>query len=742
MPPITTRLNRLLNAAMALASKLSHRYITPEHLFFIMLNDKEVQGFLRHLDLDIEEAKQLIQNHLTENIPTYENALEGHGKTPVNDEHLNRLFQTLSRYAKEMPHKVLDVQDLLWLMVEKIPCYATEILKTYGVDGPKILEQPPLTFSKEKTPALKKFARDLNALASKHAIDPVSHREVEIQKVIEVLGRRKKNNPLLVGEPGVGKTAIAEGLALKIANQEVPSFLLGRTIYALDLSAMVAGSKYRGEFEKRLKKTLKELQRDKGSILFIDEIHTVLGAGASSAGALDGANILKPMLADGSLSCIGATTFDEFRAVLEKDKAFCRRFSKIDILEPSKEDCYGILEDISSYYEHHHKVKYSKEALKACVDLSVHYLHENFLPDKAIDLMDMAGSFKKIYAPSNHPPTISKNDIENVLSFKIDIPKAHISPEKKNHLKGLEDQLKKEVFAQDEAITRLVETIKIHASGLAGTRKPVASFLFVGPSGVGKTELAKVLAKHLHLHLERFDMSEYKEPHSVSKLIGAPSGYVGFEQGGLLVNAIRKHPRCVLLLDEIEKAHPNVYDLLLQITDDATLTDNTGRKSDFRHAILILTSNAGSQTLGKLGFLEDSTHKYHNALKEILSPELRSRLDAILTFKPLDLTHLECVVQKECKKMETMLAPRNISLVVDKSAINHLASLCLKDPLGARMIEKLVHQHIKVKLSDMLLFGGLKEGGSAKFTWRNQEMQLTLKNASKSRKLHQTTKTP
>ncbi|BCD47122.1 AAA family ATPase [Helicobacter suis] len=724
MPPITTRLNRLLNAALALATKLSHRYITPEHVLFIMLNDKEIQGFLRHLDIDITEAKQLAQNYLVEHVSTYENALEGHGKIPTNDEQLAKLFQSLSRCAKEMPYKVLDVQDLLWLMVEKIPCYATDIIKSYGVDGPKILEQPPLAFSKEKTSALKKFARNLNALAADHAIDPVSHRDAEIQKVIEVLGRRKKNNPLLVGEPGVGKTAIAEGLALKIVERNVPKFLYDYRIYALDLSGMVAGTKYRGEFEKRLKKTLKELQKNPKNILFIDEIHTVLGSGASSAGSLDGANILKPMLADGSLSCIGATTFDEFRAVFEKDKAFCRRFSKIDILEPSKQDCYAILDDLSGYYEKHHKVHYTKEALKACVDLSVRYLHENFLPDKAIDLMDMAGSFKKIYAPGSNTPTISKNDIENVLSFKIDIPKSHISFEKKNHLKNLEEQIKKEVFAQEIAISKLVSAIKIHASGLIATKKPVASFLFVGPSGVGKTELAKVLAKHMHLHLERFDMSEYKEAHSISKLIGAPSGYVGFEQGGLLINAIRKHPRCVLLLDEIEKAHPNIYDLLLQITDNASLTDNSGKKGDFSHAILILTSNAGSDALGQMGFLEDHTHKYQKALKELLSPELRSRLDAILTFKPLSLENLESIVQKECKKLEALLTPRNVSLSLEKQAITHLANLCLKDPLGARVVEKLVHTHIKVPLSDAILFGELKDGGSARVILRNQNIQV------------------
>ncbi|WP_104749970.1 AAA family ATPase [Helicobacter cynogastricus] len=728
MPSITTRLYRIINSATALATKLSHCYVTIEHIFLVMLNDKEIQNFLKQLDMDIVDAKQMVQNYLLEHVPSSMN-MENH-KRPKQDKELFDLFCALDDYAKESHYHVIDVQDFLLILLQENRSYSAKVLASFQIDEVRILEHPPLSFSKEKISALQKYAKNLNALAQEARIDPVSHRDGEIAKVIEVLGRRKKNNPLLVGEPGVGKTAIAEGLALKIVQKEVPSFLLGRTIYSLDLSGMIAGSKYRGEFEKRLKKTLKELQKDKGSILFIDEIHTVLGAGASSVGALDGANILKPMLADGNLSCIGATTFEEFRLVLEKDKAFCRRFSKIDILEPSKQDCYGILDDLSSYYEHHHHVRYSKEALRACVDLSMHYLHENFLPDKAIDLMDMAGSFKKIYAPSVKTPLISKDDIENTLSAKIAIPKSHISLEHKNHLKNLEEQLKKEVVAQDDAIERLVKAIKVHASGLIGEQKPIASFLFVGPSGVGKTELAKALAKHMHLHLERFDMSEYKEPHSISKLIGAPSGYVGFHQGGLLVNAIRKHPHCVLLLDEIEKAHSDIYDLLLQITDNATLTDNSGRKGDFKHAILILTSNAGSGTLGSLGFLEDHSHKYDRALKDLLSTELRSRLDAILTFNPLTLEHLERIAHKEFCKLEALLAPKNISLTLDKSVATHLASLCLKDPLGARVMQKLVHDHIKAKLSDAILFGGLKEGGGVRISMKKQEICLVSKQKS------------
>ncbi|WP_121021470.1 AAA family ATPase [Helicobacter vulpis] len=731
MPSITVRLHRILNASVALASKLSHRFTTVEHIFLVMLNDKEVQGFLRQLEVDILDAKQIIQSYLVESVPIFSSTEER--KRPKHDQELLDLFQALEGYAQDTPYKVIDVQDFLFIMLQENKSYSARVLRSFHVDSLKILEHPPLSFSKEKVSTLQKFAKNLNELAKKNAIDPVSHRDTELKKVIEVLGRRKKNNPLLVGEPGVGKTAIAEGLALKIVQKDVPSFLLQRTIYALDLSAMVAGSKYRGEFEKRLKKTLKELQKDKGSILFIDEIHTILGAGASSSGALDGANILKPMLADGSLSCIGATTFDEFRSVLEKDKAFCRRFGKIDILEPSKQDCYGILDNLCAYYEGYHHVRYTKEALKACVDLSAHYLHENFLPDKAIDLMDMAGSFKKIYAPATPPPTISKSDIENVLSFKIDIPKARLSLEKKNQLKGLEEQLKKEVVAQDGAIERLVEAIKIHASGLAGEQKPIGSFLFVGPSGVGKTELAKALAKHLNLHLERFDMSEYREPHSFSKLIGAPTGYIGFDQGGLLVNALRKHPHCVLLLDEIEKAHPNVYDLLLQITDNATLTDNTGRRADFRHAILILTSNAGSNTLGHVGFLDDHNQKYHKALKDLFSTELRSRLDAVLTFNPLSLEHLERIAYKECRKLEALLAPRNISLSLDKSAGAYLANLCFKDPLGARVMAKLVHEHIKVKLSEAILFGGLKDGGSARVVLKDQEIKVVCKQKTRAK---------
>jgi len=573
------------------------------------------------------------------------------------------------------------------------------------------------------------FAVDLNEQARQGKIDPLIGREREVERTIQVLCRRRKNNPLYVGESGVGKTAIAEGLAKKIVDEEVPEVIAKSTIYALDMGALLAGTKYRGDFEKRLKAVLQQLKKQENAILFIDEIHTVIGAGAASGGAMDASNLLKPVLQSGDLKCIGSTTYQEYRNIFEKDRALARRFQKIDVMEPSVDEAVEILRGLKSRFEDHHSVKYTQQSLRSAVELSHRYINDRYLPDKAIDVIDEAGASLHLLPPSKRKKTIGVHDIETIIAKMARIPPKSVSTSDRRALRNLERDLKIVVFGQDEAIGALATSIKLARSGLGQPEKPIGCYLFSGPTGVGKTEVTRQLARIMGVELIRFDMSEYMERHTVSRLIGAPPGYVGFDQGGLLTDAVNKHPHAVLLLDEIEKAHQDVFNLLLQVMDHGTLTDNNGRKSDFRNVILVMTTNAGSERLGRasMGF----THQDHGGdemqdIKRLFSAEFRNRLDAIIRFKALDEDTIGHVVDKFVLELESQLADRNVTIELDPSARKWLAAHGYDPTMGARPMERLIQEKIKKRIADELLFGKLANGGQVKVSATDGELTFEL----------------
>ncbi|AFI05055.1 AAA family ATPase [Helicobacter cetorum] len=725
-------LNEVIAQALSLALDFNHALCTTEHVLLAVLEHESGARIFNALEEnDYYKMGQILKDYLLQYVPL-KNDL---AKVPDRSFVLVEVFQKMHTATNDL--KSVGVEELLVLMLEEKDCYASKLMDSFGITRLYLVKNSGLFDLNQEEPvskksdALKKYAKNLSTLAKDNALDPVIGREEEILRVIEILGRRKKNNPLLIGEAGVGKTAIAEALALKIAQKQVPSFLQDYEIYSLDLALMVAGAKYRGDFEKRLKKVLKETKKNPNTILFIDEIHTILGAGSSSAGSLDAANILKPVLTDGSLKCMGATTFEEYRNVFEKDKAFSRRFSVVNVEEPSKEVCYSILKQIVPLYEAHHQVRYDENALLACIDLTSHYMHDKFLPDKAIDLLDEVGARKKI--SSKKGKKIGVDDVQETLALKLKIPKIRLSNDKKALLRNLEKSLNNKIFAQTKAVETISNAIKIQFCGLSSKDKPIGSFLFVGPSGVGKTELAKELALNLNLHFERFDMSEYKEAHSVAKFIGSPNGYVGFEQGGLLVNAIKKHPHCLLLLDEIEKAHADVYDLLLQVMDNATLSDNLGNKASFKHVVLIMTSNIGSQDKDTLGFFSIKNTKYDRAIKEFLTPELRSRIDAIVPFNPLSLQDFEQIVLVELQKLKALVLEQNIVLKFHKEVLKFIAQKSYQTTLGAREIKKIIHNEIKTKLSDILLLQSFKK--PCKIACLLEKNQLILKEIKHTQKV-------
>ena len=537
---------------------------------------------------------------------------------------------------------------------------------------------------------------------------------------MQTLCRRKKNNPLLVGEPGVGKTAIAEGLALKISEGEVPDVLKESKVYALDMGALVAGTKYRGDFEKRLKGIIKELTQQKDAILFIDEIHTMVGAGATSGGSMDASNLLKPALARGELKCIGATTYQEFRNFFDKDKALSRRFAKIDVEEPSIEDTFTILKGVQHKYENFHKINFTDEALQSAIDLSVKYLHDRFLPDKAMDIIDEVGAHFMLRGKEN--VTVTPKDIEESVAKMMKLPSTVIGTDDTKKLKNLEKNLKAHIIGQDEAIGALATAIKRSYAGLNGENRPIGSFLFVGPTGVGKTALATQLAQTMHVHFERLDMSEYMESHTVSRLVGAPPGYVGYEQGGLLTEMIKKHPHTVLLLDEIEKAHPDIMNILLQIMDGAKLTDNNGVVTDFKNVILIMTSNLGTKEANVMGFNKDNSMKTDKAINAFFAPEFRNRLSAIVEFNPLQLDALVEIVDREVAKLNALLASKKVKVKINKKAKTYLAKEGYDERYGARHIARVIDEKIKEALTDEILFGKLKKGGSVKVSFKNGQL--------------------
>jgi ATP-dependent Clp protease ATP-binding subunit ClpA len=572
---------------------------------------------------------------------------------------------------------------------------------------------------------LEAYATNLNTLARQGKIDPLIGRRDEIERTIQVLCRRRKNNPLFVGEAGVGKTALAEGLAKKVVDGEVPEVLANSTIYALDLGALVAGTKYRGDFEKRIKAVLKQLKREEGAILFIDEIHTIIGAGSASGGVMDASNLIKPMLASGELKCIGSTTYQEYRGIFEKDRALARRFQKIDVPEPSVPETVQILEGLKPRYEEYHQVKYTKQALKGAAELSSRYINDRHLPDKAIDVIDEAGATIQLMPPSKRKKTVGLHDIEAIVAKMARIPPKQVTTSDRDALKSLDVDLKQVIFGQDEAIDTLSAAIKLSRSGLGNEQKPIGSFLFAGPTGVGKTEVTRQLARILGIELVRFDMSEYMERHTVSRLIGAPPGYVGYDQGGLLTEAINKHPHAVLLLDEVEKAHPDVFNLLLQVMDHGTLTDNNGRKADFRNVIIVMTTNAGAESLQRrsIGFTEqDHTTDGSEIINRTFTPEFRNRLDAIIQFKQLDAGNITHVVDKFIAELEVQLMDKHVSIELDADATAWLCEKGYDKTMGARPMARIIQENIKKPLADEILFGRLSKGGHVKISEEDDKL--------------------
>lgn len=733
---ISKELRDVFSQAVAYAKVSKHEYLTLEHIFLILLNNEVITSLFEDLGLDRKKIYQQTKEHIETNTP----------KLPddINDEPMETLTLTstiehMVAHTQTSGKGNASVEDMFVAILKNEKSYAAYVLKQQGVERIDILEEishkeydeedARVKIGEEKeNDVLAQNSTELVELAKKGEIDPIIGRSNEISRVIEILSRRKKNNPLLVGEPGVGKTAIAEGLALEIAEKRVPNSLRHSKVFSLDMGSMVAGTKYRGDFEKKLKTLLKEISKIKDAVLFIDEIHTIVGAGSVSGSSMDASNILKPLLANGKLRCIGATTFAEYRNDFSKDKALSRRFAKVDVSEPSLEDTVEILNGLKEKYEEFHGVKYSAGAIKMAVELSKKFIQDRFLPDSAIDVIDEVGATKKLEVETKKTKTkaatITIKDVEQTVAKMAHIPPKSATKSDLSLLKTLEKNMQKRIFGQDEAIVKIVQAIKINKAGLGGDKKPIGSFLFTGPTGVGKTEVAKELSHQLGIHFERFDMSEYMEAHTISRLIGAPAGYVGFEKGGLLTEAIRKHPHCVLLLDEIEKAHPDLMSLLLQVMDNAELTDNNGNKSDFQNVVLIMTSNLGASEANVMGFTKDDKLNEDKAIKKFFAPEFRNRLDATINFSPLSLDVVTQVVSKFIADLEEQISSKNIKITLSLKAKKELARLGYDKLMGARPLNRVIAQHIKNKLTDEILFGQLKNGGDVYVDFNADEFQF------------------
>ena len=727
---ISVELNEVFARGVTLARSKKHEYLTLEHILLAIANSKDGYKILNDLGVDVDELVKNLNNYLDAHIPTIEGNVD-----PVETMALSQAINEMMIHVNSSGKKQATIGDMLAAIMLQEDSYAKLLLETQDVERLDILEyishpetktevKFDLDEKEEEYPHLEAYTVDLTALAKKGKIDEVIGREDEIDRVMQILCRRKKNNPLLVGEPGVGKTAIAEGLALKIANNEVPEALQGSKIFALDMGSLISGTKYRGDFEKRIKGVISELKSIDKAIVFIDEIHTILGAGSTSGGSMDASNLLKPALARGELRCIGATTHQEFRNFFDKDKALSRRFGKVDVDEPSIEDTFKILKGLQKKYEEYHNIKFSDEALQSAIDLSVKYIHDRFLPDKAIDIIDDAGASFMLRSKKNE--TIEQKDIANIVSKLLKLPPETIEKDERQKLKNLEANLSKKIIGQQKAIKALSSAIKRSYAGLNAPNKPIGSFLFIGPTGVGKTALSKALADELGIHFERLDMSEYMEKHAVSRLIGAPPGYVGYEQGGLLTEMIKKHPHTVLLLDEVEKAHPDIMNILLQIMDGAKLTDNNGVVSDFKNVILIMTSNLGTKEPNVMGFNKDDSLKSDKAVKNFFSQEFRNRLSAVIEFNKLTPKELEEIVKIELNKLNEQLKPKNVKITATPAAIKEIAIRSSKE-FGARDIARIIDSEIKEKLSDAMLFGELKGGGEVKVGFSGGEFKLEFK---------------
>ena len=710
---ISAELNGIFQKALTYAKDQRHEYLTIEHVFFAMLGSTDGIKIIRECGGDVETMREAIANYLSETMqPLGDDIVQD----PFETVALSRMIDTMIKHIQSAQKEQAEVGDLMAAVFEEEHTFANLLLQEQEISRVDVLDvishqdnESTTAASQESESYLDKYTINLVSKAQEGKIDPVIGRQKEIERVVQTLCRRKKNNPLLVGEPGVGKTAIAEGLALRISEDDVPEILKNAPIFALDLSAMLAGTKYRGDFEKRLKGVIDELKLEPDAILFIDEIHTLVGAGAVSGGSMDASNQLKPALASGELKCMGATTFAEHRNAFEKDRALSRRFAKIDVDEPSMKDSVLILKGLRSKYEEHHKLKYSDKALEAAVELSKKYISDRFLPDVAIDLIDEAGA--SFHLDVEKRGIVTPHDIEKVISKITGVPTSRMTEDDTAKLETLESDLKARVIGQDKAVEKVTLAIKRSRAGLNEGEKPIASFLFSGPTGVGKTELAKSLADEMGIHFERFDMSEYMEKHALSRLVGAPPGYVGYEQGGLLTEVIRKHPYTVLLLDEIEKAHPDLVNILLQVMDSATLTDNNGYKANFKNVVLIMTSNVGAQAASVMGFNADQALSRGEELKAFFTPEFRNRLDAIIEFSPLDIEVVERVVDKFIAELNVQLSKKKVVVEISERVRGYLAEMGYDVAMGARPLGRVIQEKIKDPLTDEMLFGKLKQGG-------------------------------
>ena len=737
-----------LNRAFNDARRKRHEFMTVEHLLLALLDNPLAAEVLRACGADLDALRDDLERFLDETSPML----------GINDSRetqptlgFQRVLQRAVLHVQSSGSKEVTAANVLVAIFGEKESQAVYFLRKQNVSKLDITNYISHGISKlegeqegggensateeeggqESTSGnpLEQFATNLNRMAEEGRIDPLIGRRLEVERTIQILCRRRKNNPILVGEAGVGKTAIAEGLAKMIVDGEVPEVLADATIWSLDLGALVAGTKYRGDFEKRLKGVLAQLRKQKGAILFIDEIHTIIGAGSASGGVMDASNLIKPMLASGELKCIGSTTYQEYRGIFEKDHALARRFQKIDVVEPSVEETVQILKGLKSRFEEHHGIKYSPKALRTAAELADRYINDRHLPDKAIDIIDEAGASVQLQPPSRRKKTVGVSDIEQIVAKIARIPPKQVSKDDKEMLRTLERNLKLVVFGQDESIETLATAIKMSRSGLGNEEKPIGSFLFAGPTGVGKTEVSRQLARIMGIELIRFDMSEYMERHTVSRLIGAPPGYVGFDQGGLLTDAIIQHPHAVLLLDEIEKAHPDVFNLLLQVMDHGTLTDNNGRKADFRNVVLIMTTNAGAEQLHRrsIGFTEqDHSSDGLEVIRKAFTPEFRNRLDAIVQFKPLDEQTIRHVVDKFIFELETQLEEKKVALDVDEEAIAWLAREGYDPQMGARPMARVIQENIKRPLAEELLFGRLVHGGQARIVERDGRLEIEV----------------
>ena len=747
---LTRELEETLSYAVDEAVKHKHEFVTLEHLLYALLEDRTARDILFNCGAKIDEIAKALNDYFND---VLEKMPEGGLKQMPE---LTSTFQSTIQYAvlqaEGSGQSAVDGGNILAALYQAEQSYAVYLLLQQGVtrldilnyiahgiskvdsqnpfsepfDDEDFMGGPPQTQRKP----LESFTVELVEKASKGEIDPIVGRTAEIERTIQVLCRRKKNNPLYVGEPGVGKTALAEGLALKISEGDVPEVLRDAKVFALDMGAVLAGTRYRGDFEQRFKAIITELKKQRNAILFIDEIHTIVGAGSVQGGSMDASNILKPALAAGELRCIGSTTYSEYKAAFDRDRALARRFQKIEIGEPTVEETFEILKGLRRFYEQHHGVKYGDQALRVASELAGKYINDRYLPDKAIDVIDEVGASVKLLPENKRPKRVTVEMVENTIARMAKIPPKTVVADERQRLHSLRQDIKKFIFGQDEAIDRIVDAIQISRAGLGHETKPVGSFLFSGPTGVGKTEVSKQLASVLGVEFIRFDMSEYAEPHTVSRLIGAPPGYVGFDQGGLLTDAIMKTPHAVLVLDEIEKAHPNLFNLLLQVMDSATLTDNNGKKADFRNVILIMTTNAGARELssGGVGFRNAAETKgsAKGAIERIFTPEFRNRLDAWVAFKPLDLDVIKLIVDKFINELNGQLAEKRVLVGLTDAAREWLAKNGFDSRYGARPMARLIHEKIKQRLAEEILFGKLAGGGSVLVDQLDNELVINF----------------